>query len=298
MMRRKTTSFSWKKLFLFFKERAFVLILILCAISAICLSGIYMLEQSKEKDEINLVDLDNAIDEYEESALLEEEEETEITEVAEAAGSNVTEENYGEGDQGENYQDVVESITEGTDESFGNAELVETEEVQEADTMDVAEAEDTSSSTEAKVPASSKSVNLNYSEADLLSWPVAGNVLLDYSMDKSIFFPTLEQYKYNPALIIQSQVNTQVLAAATGKVLSIDTNEETGTTIVMDLGNKYELKYGQLKEVAVGVGDTVKEGEIIGYINEPTKYYTVEGSNLYLQMTKAGTPIDPMDLLE
>lgn len=298
MMRRKTTSFTWKKLLLFFKERAFVLILILCAISAISLSGVYMLEQSKEKDEINLVDLDNAIDEYEESALLEEEKETEITEVAEAAGSNVTDENYGEGDQGETYQDVVESITEGTDENFGNAELAQSEEVQETDTMDVAQAEDTSSTTVAKVPASSKSVSLNYSEADLLSWPVAGNVLLDYSMDKSIYFPTLEQYKYNPALIIQSQVNTQVLAAATGKVLSIDTNEETGTTIVMDLGNKYELKYGQLKEVAVEVGDTVKEGEIIGYINEPTKYYTVEGSNLYLQMTKAGTPIDPMDLLE
>lgn len=32
---------------------------------------------------------------------------------------------------------------------------------------------------------------VNFSEDSSLDWPVAGNVLLDYSMDGSIFFPTL-----------------------------------------------------------------------------------------------------------
>ena len=40
-------------------------------------------------------------------------------------------------------------------------------------------------------------------------WPARGNVLLDYSMDSTIYFPTLEQYKCNPGLVIQSEVSTR-----------------------------------------------------------------------------------------
>lgn len=295
MMRRKTSPFTWKKLALFFKERAFVLVLILCAISAISLSGIYVLEQSKKKDEINLVDLDNAIDEYEEMDLTEEDEKTQA---AEAAGTNVTEENYGEGDEGETYEEVVQSIIEGTDEGFGNAELAETEEIQESDALDLADTAGESSSPVTEVPVSSQAVNLDFKESNLLTWPVAGNVLLDYSMDKSVYFSTLQQYKYNPALIIESQVNTPVLAAATGRVISTASNEETGATLIMELGNGYELTYGQLKEIDASEGEIIYKGEILGYINEPSKYYAVEGTNLYFKMTKSGKPMDPMDLLE
>ena len=46
------------------------------------------------------------------------------------------------------------------------------------------------------------SPTVNFTDNDTLTWPVAGNVILDYSMDSSIYFPTLKQYKYNPALVI------------------------------------------------------------------------------------------------
>ena len=29
-------------------------------------------------------------------------------------------------------------------------------------------------------------------------WPVSGTVLMNYSMDKTVYFATLDQYKYNP----------------------------------------------------------------------------------------------------
>ena len=113
-------------------------------------------------------------------------------------------------------------------------------------------------------------------------------------MDKTVYFPRLNEYKYNPAIVISSDVNAPVLAAANGQVLSITTNEETGTTLTMDMGNGYQAVYGQLKEVPYEEGDTVASGSVIGYISEPTKYYSVEGSNLYFEMTKDGTPIDPV----
>ena len=112
---------------------------------------------------------------------------------------------------------------------------------------------------------------------------------MDYSMDGTVYFQTLNEYKYNPALIIGSQTGNPVVAAAKGIVESIDTNEETGTTLTMNIGDNYELIYGQLKEVAVAQGDVVEQGELLGYVSEPTKYYCEEGSNLYFAMKKDGT---------
>ena len=42
----------------------------------------------------------------------------------------------------------------------------------------------------------------------------------------------------------------------------------------------------------------VEKGEVIGYIAEPTKYYSTEGSNLYFAMTKEEDPVNPMNYLE
>ena len=157
----------------------------------------------------------------------------------------------------------------------------------------VPESSDVSSSTvDAQVENSVKDT-VNFSEDSTLDWPVAGKVILDYSMDGSIYFPTLQVYKYNPALIIGAKEGSQVVSAAKGIVDSIDVDEETGTTISMNLGNHYELIYGQLKEVPVSVGDVVEEGELLGYVSAPTKYYCEEGSNLYFAMKKDGEPVDP-----
>lgn len=139
---------------------------------------------------------------------------------------------------------------------------------------------------------------IDFTEEDSLVWPSAGTILIDYSMDGSVYFPTLNQYKYNPALIISSETGNQVLSSAKGIVESVTVDEETGTTVVVNIGNGYKLTYGQLKELAVGEGDVVEAGTLIGYVSEPTKYYSTEGSNLYFAMTHDGTAVDPVLFLE
>lgn len=135
-------------------------------------------------------------------------------------------------------------------------------------------------------------------EMDKLLWPIAGNVILDYSMDKSVYFSTLDQYKYNPAVIIQGSLDASVMCAAQGKVTKIETLEETGTTVTMDIGDGYELIYGQLKELTVKEGDYLKAGETLGYVSDPTKYFAKEGCNLYFEVRKDGESVDPMTLLQ
>lgn len=139
--------------------------------------------------------------------------------------------------------------------------------------------------------------SLSFDQEAGLLWPVQGNVLMKYSMDKGTYFATLNQYKCNPAIIIDSKVGTKVKASATGIVTKIETDEETGKTVTMDIGDDFSVVYGQLKDVKVKKGDTVKEGSIIGTIAKPTKYYSIEGENLYYQVLEKGEPINPMLLL-
>lgn len=130
-----------------------------------------------------------------------------------------------------------------------------------------------------------------------LVWPVQGPTLLDYSMDATIYYPTLAQYQYNPAMVIGGEVNSKVYFMAKGKVTNIETNEVTGCTVTQDLGDGYTAIYGQLKEVTFKVGDMVESGQVVGYISEPTKYYAVEGPNVYFQLLKDGAPVDPEEIL-
>ena len=147
-------------------------------------------------------------------------------------------------------------------------------------------------------PTANQPDALAFSENDLLIWPVDGNVLMNYSMDQTVYFSTLDQYKYNPALIISGEVGKEVIASARGIVKSIEENAQTGTTVTMDLGNGYEAVYGQLKEVPVQEGKYLEQGETVGCLNEPTKYYSVEGCSLYFQLLKDGQPVNPMEYLD
>ena len=68
--------------------------------------------------------------------------------------------------------------------------------------------------------------------------------------------------------------------------------------MTLDMGNGYTAVYGQLDEVAAAVGDYIAAGEEVGTLNSPTKYYSVEGANLYFEIMKDGAPVDPMNFME
>lgn len=136
--------------------------------------------------------------------------------------------------------------------------------------------------------------NLHFSEKDSLTWPIVGNVLINYSMDQTTYFTTLQQYKYSPALVIQAPTGERISAAANGRVIEIAEDEEIGNYVVMDLGDGYQLTYGQLQDIEVTKGAYVSVGETIGNVAEPTKYYSVEGANVYFKLMKDGVPVDPM----
>ena len=139
---------------------------------------------------------------------------------------------------------------------------------------------------------------LSFSEEERLLWPVVGNVLINYSMDKPVYFSTLEQYKYHPAIIIQAKEGQNIMAAARGRVSKIEKTEELGNVITMELGNDYEVSYGQLGNIQVKEGDLVEKGVYIADVAAPTKYYSIEGVNVYFALKKNGVPVNPLTKLQ
>lgn len=137
-------------------------------------------------------------------------------------------------------------------------------------------------------------IELHLDLTDGMTWPVQGNVILNYSMDERAYLATLNEYRYYPAIAISAAIDAPVCAAAKGKVTKVGYNEEIGQYIMMDLGDNYEMTYGQLKDATVKQGDIVSRGQIIGNIAEPTKYYSVEGSNLYVKLEHEGESMDPV----
>lgn len=138
---------------------------------------------------------------------------------------------------------------------------------------------------------------LHFDQETGLLWPVNGNILMEYSADKVVYFKTLAQYRTNPALVIAAKKGTEVKASADGVVTGISTSEETGRTVTMDIGDDFSVIYGQLTDITVQKGDSVSEGQVLGKIAAPTKYYSVEGANLYYQIKEKGETVNPMVLL-
>ena len=140
---------------------------------------------------------------------------------------------------------------------------------------------------------------LHFSESNGLLQPMTGEheVLIPYSMDSGVYFMTLEHYKRNDAMMIAAPEGTTVTACADGKVINIFQDSEYGHAVTMELGDGYEITYGQLRDIKVSVGSYVNAGDSFATVAKTTKYYVREGDNLYLKLTLNGTALDPSELL-
>lgn len=201
----------------------------------------------------------------------------------------------------ENTDNLLADSTKPTEKAANDdvTEASDEEETVDAGTNEMIEAHIKPTEEDIAVDAAdSVTSSLSFSENSTLFWPVTGDVILKYNMDNTIWFPTLGVYKCNPAIYISSEPGSKISSACTGVVNSIYNNEETGTTVVVSIGNGYSLTYGQVSGLQVTKGDIVKAGDTIGFVAEPTIYYTEEGSGLYFKVECNDEPCDPMMFLE
>lgn len=266
------------------KEKMVMLLASVTVLSALTLTGIYVKERNELQEE-NYVELS---EETEEFADLSEHEKAEAV-IVESAQNPLTMNDALESEFGAPL--VMEDESTGLEE-----ELVLLDPEMIHGNMDIeVESHTDSTSNEEEVTAITDS--LIFSKEEGLQWPVVGKVLINYSMDKTVYFKTLDQYKYSPAVIIQAPKGGQITASADGKVSSIYYDPQYGNCVAVDLGSGYQLTYGQLADICVKEGDYIEKGAYIASVANPTKYFSKEGTNVYFQLSCNGEPCDPLNCM-
>ena len=90
-------------------------------------------------------------------------------------------------------------------------------------------------------------------------------------------------------------MGASVVAAADGKVTTVDYNSARGYYIVIDHGNEYATLYQHLSRQDVVVGDVVYQGDQIGTVGD-TGISTAP--HLHFEIHVNGTPVDPLEYYE
>ncbi len=286
------------------KERIIMLASSVFVLTALTMTGFYVKEKNDAEKDGYVVDMSS----------LEKKTEDKTKEIARAleeeTGSDVVnnsdldyDPSFQEASSGDvtGLSDGEEEAAEGAEDETANRDMAKEGMKEEADGVsDTGGVADTAADGETAIETASMEAAkaLSFQEKDNLGWPVAGNVLINYSMDKTVYFPTLQQYKYSPAIVISASEGENITASADGKVVSVFEDAQIGRAVTMDIGNGYELTYGQLEDIMVLQGDVVSSGDIIGRVAAPTKYYSVEGANVYFRLTKDGVPVNPLSSLE
>ena len=195
---------------------------------------------------------------------------------------------YTEGYNADEIQDIITQIEESEAAALAQGESSETS------SQSSAACESSSDEGDVAVNANAQAA---YDGSVKIAWPVAGNILIDFSMDTTTYFQTLDQYKCNPGILIGAEVNTPVTCAYGGVVESIYGDDEYGTCIVVNMGNDYRAIYGQVKDVAVSEGQAVTAGQQLAFVAQPSRYYTLEGSHLFFEITKDDISVNPHNYL-
>ena len=194
---------------------------------------------------------------------------------------------------------VGDNTGEGTDPATTGSEVQvgDNTEVPDVQKPEIQVGDNTEEPTEVLSPALIAE-QLKFDKSAGLIWPISGQVIIPYSPDHGVYFQTLDQFAVSEAIVLSSAVGTEVKAAAKGVVTSIVEDVRTGTTVTLALGNDTSLVYGQLDVADLKEGDVLEAGEKIGTVAEPTRYYVVEGPNLYFKVVEGETSVDPTALLK
>ncbi len=103
--------------------------------------------------------------------------------------------------------------------------------------------------------------------------------------------PIYKIAKMHTGLDFTADVGTEIYATGDGKVASIDSKlSGYGQHVIINHGYGYETLYAHMSRVAVKAGETVKRGQVIGYVGNSG---LSSGPHLHYEVIKNGEKVDP-----
>lgn len=104
--------------------------------------------------------------------------------------------------------------------------------------------------------------------------------------------PTMGDRRFHSGVDFAAAQGTPIYAIASGQVTSAYYNTANGYMVTLAHGNGYGSLYGHMTHYVVSAGDTVSQGQVIGYVGS-TGWST--GPHLHFEIHVNGATVNPMD---
>jgi len=128
-------------------------------------------------------------------------------------------------------------------------------------------------------------------EATPISWPADGWLSATFGYRRD---PFTGEREFHPAIDISSDKGLPVTATASGRVVSAARSGAYGNLVEINHGFGLVTRYGHLSAFAVRDGDSVKRGDVIGYVGATGR---ATGYHVHYEVWAEGRPINPLRLV-
>lgn len=116
--------------------------------------------------------------------------------------------------------------------------------------------------------------------------------------DTMVFNSTMGHYSAHLAIDFFADEGTPVYAVYDGTIKSVESSLLSGTTVTIDHGNGLYSVYNSLADGdGVTVGQSVKQGDVIGEVSVTNRQEYKSGAHLHFEVMENGQLIDPAKYL-
>ena len=122
-------------------------------------------------------------------------------------------------------------------------------------------------------------------------WPVSGPITSEFGWRTH---PIFGSARFHSGLDIGADYGVPICAAASGVVIESGWIGGYGNTIMIDHGGGIVTLYGHNESLAVGVGQTVNQGDVIAYCGSTGNS---TGPHCHFEVRLGGEPVSPWDYL-
>ncbi len=128
--------------------------------------------------------------------------------------------------------------------------------------------------------------------------PVNNPTSIGAYSETMVWCSTMGRFESHMAIDFFAQEGESVLAVYDGVVESVESTLLEGVTVVLDHGNGLKTIYNSLADIdGVSVGQTVKQGQIIGEVSVSNRQEYKDGAHLHFEVIENGQTIDPVKYL-
>ncbi len=133
----------------------------------------------------------------------------------------------------------------------------------------------------------------------VLSNPLVGGVLKEYSAEDLVYSETMKDWRTHNGLDIAGEIGAQVKAAADGVVEQVYEDDLLGIVVVIGHTGQTQTLYANLQSLDfIKVGRQVKTGDIIGGVGNSALSEVAEEAHLHFEVLVNKENVDPHSMMQ